>query len=489
MIDTIRYLFGKTKHLFEQKQFRFFSFAFVALLFPILIGSPSDPQQTLSQSPTETLVPHASSQIAWLEPRGLSIANLVGLVPEEHLRDAIIAYRSGYGLVQYVSGTRNGDVVTINTKMTPRYWLNGSEVVTRVGCLGQMGVFDEWMGTAPASTMRLFANGVDITRNAIYGEYTYAGQIQPQWLDEFQYFRYNQFKGNPSFTDDNALIIPANMGCTYIFSGQQTNLTAQFTLIDPSPIQVTVLGSESFGFRSYIGPGTADQMGPLNEQMQRRFGNRHDKFTLNPLTGADYFLVRYPPTPVEPYPDVLKEINVALPGGGTYRIGRSDNTLSVDHTASMAMPLYGQWQDRDQSDGEFLRFFSDGTRLASPEYFVPAGVAYDPCMRTGGCSDALLDQIYNTEMQLTIYYYQISRTATGLTRIPLRQIGTGWNPAQAQRSNPYQQLDELIFLPIVARQLAPTPIPTPQLPADDPTGCPCGWFDSIGRMFDYIPPQ
>ena len=41
-----------------------------------------------------------------------------------------------------------------------------------------------------------------------------------------------------------------------------------------------------------------------------------------------------------------------------------------------------------------------------------------------------------------------------------------------------------IYLPFVF-----TAAPKPQeLPEGDNNGCPCGWFDGYGRMFDYIPP-
>ncbi|MCB0107612.1 MAG: hypothetical protein KDE53_16945 [Caldilineaceae bacterium] len=457
----------------------------------------------------------SAAAVDWLEPRGLSIATLVGLIPEDHLRNAIVAYRPGYGLVQYVSGKRDGNTVTINVKLTPRYLTFGADVMTRVGCLGQMGVYDEWMGAVQASHMRVFAGGNEITSKAVYAEYAYAGQKKPD-EDVSNYFRYDMYKGNPTFAGNGALEVPANMGCTYVFSGRHANLTATFTMQDSSPIQVEPLGNETFTFHSYIGVGNAGQLDSLREQMQRRFGSRHEKFSLSPPAGADYFLVTYPPTPVEPYPDTMEEDNVPLAASGTYRIGREDNTLSVDHTASMAMPLHGQWQDADQSGGDFLNFFGDGTRLAAPEYFVPAGVGYNSCMRSGGCSDALLDQIFNTGMKMTIHYYRITRTADGLTRIPLRQVGTSWKGFAAQSAGVQSDAmshaaelvdamqtmqvqveaarkkrgrDEVVFLPIVRYPVQPTPVPTPQIPPDDASGCPCGWFDSIGRMFDFIPPQ
>lgn len=491
-------------YLFRQRRVRIYTSTLLFLLLTVaLLGTaPVDAQLPLPQHATQDATSMQSApQAEWLEPRGLSISSLVGLVPEDHLRNAIVAYRPGYGLVQYVSGERKGNTITINTKMTPRYLTFGTDVMTRVGCLGQMGVYDEWMGAVPPATMRVFAGGTEITSNAVYVEYAYAGQKTPD-DDVSNYFRYSMYKGNPSFTGDGALDVPANMGCTYVFRGRYTNLTAQFVIQESSPIQVELLGNETFTFHSYIGVGNAGQLDALRDQMQRRFGSRHDKFTLNPPEGADYFLVTYPPTPVEPYPDTMQDDNVPLAASGTYRIAASDNTLSVDHTASMAMPLRGQWQDADQSDGDYLRFFSDTERLAAPEYFVPAGIAYNGCMRSGGCPDSLLDQIYATEMQMTIHYYRISRIANGLSRIPLKQVGSHWKTAVAQSAevtsnsatdasadaavDALGQQEGSVYLPLIMYPVQPTPIP--QVPADDPSGCPCGWFDSLGRMLDYIAP-
>lgn len=471
------------------------------LLFVVGLQIPLDAQpQAVQAAARVNAVESAVAQIDWLEPRGITIASLAGLVPEDHLRDAIISYRPGDGLVQYVSGQRNGSTVTIQAKLTPRYLTYEGDVMTQVGCLGQTGVYDEWMGAAPAAKMRVYSAGTEITTRAVDFVYTYAAQKHPDGIDpdpDNFYFRYAKYQGPPTFTGDGALDVQANMGCTITLRGRHGNLTAEFTMQDSSPIQVEVMGSETFPFHSYIGVGNAGQLNELREQMQRRHGSRHEKFTLSPPEGADYFLVAFPPTPAEPYPVTMADDNVPLPASGTYRIGREDNTLSVDHVASMAMPLRGQWQDADQSDGSYLKFFANGTRLAAPEYFIPTGVPYQSCMRFGGCSEAVLDQVFNTEMQMTIYYYRVTRVADVLTRIPLRAVGSRWE-SSAQQSNAItasaqRQQDGVVYLPLVRNPVKPTPLPTatpkPNVPDDNPEGCPCGWFDSIGRMFDYIPPQ
>jgi len=45
------------------------------------------------------------------------------------------------------------------------------------------------------------------------------------------------------------------------------------------------------------------------------------------------------------------------------------------------------------------------------------------------------------------------------------------------------QQNEQVFLPVIERA-EPTPVVT--LPADDPTNCPCGWFDADYRMVDFV---
>ena len=114
-------------------------------------------------------------------------------------------------------------------------------------------------------------------------------------------------------------------------------------------------------------------------------------------------------------------------------------------------------------------------------------------MRNGGCSNDLLDYIYYKEMPLTIYYYHIGRIADGLTRLPLKQVGPSWRPSAAVAADADQNVvaaavdkikqEASIYLPIVAAAPAPPPI----LEDGDRSGCPCGWFDGYGRMFDYVP--
>ncbi len=437
----------------------------------------------------------------WLEPRGLSVVDLVGLVPEAQLVDTIISSRVGTGILQYMSGTREGNTVTVTVRVYPRYWTDGTNNATTFGCLGKPAIADEWTVAVPPSTMRLFENGTEITSEILVSpmDYVPAGQVLPN-NGGSDWWRYDFLWGQKTiFAADGSVSVPANMGCVYNINGHRTNLTATFVVTTANYLTVEQKGQQDFSFHSYIGAGNAGQMAKLNEQMNRRHGNRHDKFDLAIPDGTDYVLVKYPPTPVDPYMG-QPEINVFLPSSGTYRINAGDNTLSVDHVNSMGMPLFGQWQDADQKGGEYLRFFNNPTRIASPEYFVPAGIPYDACMVNGGCSEELLDRIYSAEMTMTVYYYRVARIRDGLTRIPLKQVGPDWSAALTAAQSAFapaafapvtatipQQtipgLDEAVFLPLI---FTAEPVAV-ELPDGDPTGCPCGWFDEFGRMFDFVP--
>ncbi|QQR89741.1 MAG: hypothetical protein IPJ88_16400 [Myxococcales bacterium] len=172
-------------------------------------------------------------------------------------------------------------------------------------------------------------------------------------------------------------------------------------------------------------------MEALRSQLQATYPDRHNKFQFTMPAGTDVMLPHFPPTPIDPYSDIS---NVARPSTGTYRFGSSSNpALSVDHTISMAMAPNLQWQDADQSGAtkelNFLPALTTVDLISSPEYFVPATVAYDPCMTNGNCSTMLLEQIYNASMTMTVYYYSITRTGDNLYKIPLRQVGSTYTNA------------------------------------------------------------
>ena len=465
-------------------------FLLIVVVFGLLLTA-AQPTRADDAGASATNAPQAD----WLEPRGINVVDLVGLVPEDHLRDTIVTWHVGGGLLQYVSGQRSGNTVTVTVNVFPRYWTDGTNSASIFNCLGKASLADEWTSAVAPSRMRVYENGNDVTAQVMATmDYVPPGQNLPG-VGASGWWRYDFAWGQKTvFATDGSIEVPANMGCKFILPGKRTNLTAQFVVQTANFITVEVLGSQDFIFHSYIGVGNAGNVDRLNSQMTSRFGNRHDKFQISPPAGSEYILVKYPPTPVDPYMG-FPEINVDQPASGSYRLVGSGNTLSVDHVNTMAMPLAGQWQDADQSGGSYLKFFNNAGRIAVPEYFVPSGVPYNACMKDGGCSNDLLDQIYNTAMPLTIYYYRIGRIAEGLNRIPLKQVGPGWKPGAAAASATGQaamvdaenrRLANSIFLPIIATAPA-APITPPILEDGDRSGCPCGWFDGYGRMFDYVP--
>ena len=450
----------------------------------------------------------------------MSFVDMVGEVPEDHLRGSIIRYWPGVGVAIYESGSRVGNTVTIRAKMISQY-------PNLVMCLGKPGDRDEWLVAVPASTMRIFDNGVDISRQLLRDfEYFPAGFILPNGASTGQ--RYPEYGGQAQYNAAGEVIVPANSGCWYWLEHPASNVVAEFKFQTPRTVSVDVLGSQNFTFQSYIGPGYAGLLASLQDQMDDHFGWRNPDLAFTPPAGMNYIMVRQPLTPVDPYGK-----NPYYPGGGTYRIRSASGRLSVDHINTMAIPFYGQWRDADQSSGSgYLPFFSDPAKVTAPEYFVPTGIAYDPCMTNGGCSRALLDAIHSAAMTLTVYFYRITPIGTGLTVIPLRQVGPGWDgntntvPAEAISNTPDGHPDgqDMFIEPNVSAAFAAAPAPgeltappaptviapaaqpewsfhayipaisrppsapqPPPTPVVDTSKCPCGYFVADGRMVGYLP--
>ncbi len=462
-------------------QFRSRNIPIVLALFVLLILAARAPLWA-----QQDIQPDDATTPEWLEPRSLNIVDLVGQAPEEHLKGSVLIYETGRGILQYESGKRVGDQVEITVKITPRYFTFGENTFTKFGCLGQTAAFDQIPSTAPASTMRLFQDGQDITSSIASMSVIAAGQMLPT-NNANGYLRYPEPVATPALIEDGSLVIPANMGCTIIAPGRLDELTAVFTLDSPQLVQVTPLSSETFSAHSYIGAGGAGILASLNSQMLARFGERGGNFTLSIPQEADYVFVNFPPTPVDPYAGE-DPINRPLPGSGTYRFSNGAGFLSVDHVSSAGYPLFGQWRDSDQTgNSRYLTYWEDVRKLGIMEYFLPPGFDYDLCMTDGGCPDELLDAIHAARYPMKIYYYKVERiVAEGLERIPLKMVGKGWsatNPLLAPQGGtiPPPQ-DSTVYLPLVTT----APEEQKPIPPDDPTGCPCGWFDSLGRMMDFI---
>src|SRR5690606_2223382 len=148
-----------------------------------------------------------------------------------------------------------------------------------------------------------------------------------------------------------------------------------------------------------------------------------------------------------------------------------------------------------------------GASLAAPEYFVPAGVEYNPCMIQGNCSAALLDQIYNTSMNMQAVYLRVTRIACGLQQVSLRMVGPSWQPTMAAGVAAGAELTmkmamkamEVLAEPEAASATAAGPftyfVETPfgarklcGVPPDSTcTDGPCGWLTGDGRLVDFVP--
>lgn len=446
----------------------------------------------------------------WLEPRGLNIVDMVGFVPEEYLEGVIISYTPGYGILTYESGERVGNTVTVTATVSTRYIIDQwGWRATMFGCLGQPARIDQWGSTAPPTTMRVYRNGQDITSQIDYLSYVPDAKSKPilnpkssLQMNQYRYWESAPLQTEGWFTPDGALNVPANMGCEFIVEYQNyAQLTAVFVAQVESRVSMEVVGTEEFTFHSYRGAGDFGWFTSLAEQLSA-YGRRHDKFDLNVPSEADYFFLRFPPMPVDLYTAFPGNLvgNVDRPSGGTYRIWGP----STDHVNTMGLPLHGQWTDMDRAgDTTYLPYFDAPNRLSCPEYLVPAGVDYHPCMIYGGCSSELLDAIWNAPMTMTMVYLHVTRTSTGVDRIPLRMVGPKWLPydeaasadreqASANTAEPLEGKEVSGIIPdyttVFTYQVYLPLILKPALPPDDPTGCPCGWFTSDGRMVDFIPP-
>ncbi len=435
----------------------------------------------------------------WLEPRGLHIVELVGQVPEDILRDTIISYGDAVGLVVYQSGTRDGNRVVLTTTIYPRVrsvaWAG---ILTEFGCLGQNPFYDHMGSVAPASTLRIYdASGNDVTQRIQFMYLTDMGTRQPL-AGSTAYIRYpvknyGDAQGySPLPMVQDGLHIPSNAGCRIEIPGRDLYpLTGIFTLDMPPATHARVVGMQDAKSQSYIGAGGVGIFAPLMAQMRSRYPDRHTRIPMELPDGADFLLLKFPPMPGDAYKDDEAPYpNADRPTGGTYRLSTDPNTLGTDLTFSAALPLPLAWRDADQAGGStFLPTIPDPYTLAAPEYVIPAGIPYNSCFVLGGCSDSLLQQIYEKEMDLKLVYLSVATLANEGQWVPLQIAGPAWRPLTAASDAPASALASAetlpdqpwqIFLPMIVRPENLPPVPPP------PDGtCPYGWFDSSGRMLDF----
>jgi hypothetical protein len=441
---------------------------------------------------------------AWLEPQGLNLATLTGLLPESHLADTMISWIPGFGTVEYVSGVTDGPEIEV----TVRYDLKNRN---EVWCLAEPPQFDHSGTVQPPSTMRVYSNGSEIT-SKIMPAYTYniAGQTQPNGGALTFGSRYANTTATAQFATDGALIVPANRGCVFKLDKAYPNVTAKVRMAAQTNISITEVFRYEKNIHSYIGPGATGSLASLQSQMSAKYARRHEAiltwFDLSDaekaaILASDYLLVKFPAVGYDPYRN----------GGesyGTYRIAFNTSFyewLSLDHVSAKLIPRLGHWRDADTQQGQpYLEFFQalwqhgnniyeNFDAVKSAELILPPGIAYQPCMTNGGCSDALLTQIFNHTYKAEVYFYKVERVKDGgLVQVPLKSVGNTYSPSATAQSDvsaseqPFTApflADHFVYLPLILKA-------DPPPPPDNPNVCPagCGWFDEYGQMLDFVPP-
>jgi hypothetical protein len=443
----------------------------------------------------------------WLEPRGLSIVELVGLVPDEYLRGTILAYNGASGIAVYEAGSRVGSTVVVSTTIYPRFftpsWAPDNRM-TRFTCLGQIPVLDIMGIVVPESTLRIY----DSTGHERTGEIkdmfvSKMGTLQPLAgsgeFDRYPMDHYGRGGQIPLQIGPDGLVIPPNSGCHIQLHGAHYYpLTGVFTFNFDPLIRASVLGTQQASFQSYIGPGDVGLFRPLMNQLEGRYDWRHGRIPLQVPVGANYLIVKYPPMPADPYTDQADGIydNLHRLTSGCYRQVGEGDALTAGVQFSAALPVDVTWLVSDWAPGsKFLPLVERPRVLAPLEYIVPAGVAYNDCFRHGNCPASILQQIYNAEMDLEIIYLSVSLVAAEGQWTSLRMAGPAWSPSVGGGTDAAWQAQVIpdtvaetsvgfgetgtmawkVFFPFVTKA-----VPTP-------TNCPCGLFDSLGRMLYPLP--
>ena len=492
---------------------------FIAII--IILGIGRFQRITFAQE-TQVQEKTVNRSAGWLEPRGINVADLVGILPEDVLRDAIVTWDVDNGVAQYESGSRQGNNVSLSVKY-------GVSNKNELFCLGKTVTEDEYPSPVLAMSMRVFDGNTDVTTR-VANTFRYSpisDNTQPVGPPNTR-FRYAEVENATIQRNTNGSIqLPANTGCNFTVTGAAlTNPRAEFTFESPVYFSATPIYRTQATFHSYVGGGAGGtgnhNFNSLQAQMSGKYGFRHDGWKPDIINGdplriqlfeADYVFVNFPPQPVNPWAH-----GAVAPGSGSHRFMFSNGSWSyqsVDHSTTTLMPFHTQWRDVDQSGSvQFLptqtifdRLHADfpyqtWDEIKAPEYFLPPGVPYNSCMTNGGCSDAILASVFNASYQVDISFYKVERIYPDLVQIPLKLVGNGYSgraegsavdSAQVDNnrptvSQPISQPETITLENAVSTIFLPM-IETPFIiPDDNPNaGCPCGWFDQYGRMFDFVP--
>lgn len=473
------------------------------LLLPMIVLLITASVTATSASAETTEMP------AWLEPRGLSVIELVGLLPEASLQGTIVSYYDGSGIVAYESGSRNGNTLVITTKVYPRFYQRfwaPNNALTVFGCLGQTPYFDHMGSVVPASTLRVYdSSGREVTSEIMFMNITRMETRQPL-ANTTQVVRYPIVEYGPQRPNElpigpEGLNIPANSGCQILLPGANYYpLTGVFTLTLEPAIQATVLETQQATFQTYIGVGNLGIFQPLMNQMRSRYPDRDARIPLQIPEQANYFLVKYPPMDGDAYADLQEDLylNANRLSGGTYRLAKNVVNLSANLVFSAGFTAQVAWQDADQVPGSlFLPVMRGPSQLTGLEYILPDSIAYNPCFTQGNCGPSVLQQIHDAQMTLEILYLSVTRPVSGGQWVPLRMVGPSWSPSTRDPAPAAPDLGGHVVDSVdtvVSAVSATTDTHTTFLPLilftpseEEPTGCPCGWFDNSGRMLGFWP--
>ncbi|MFC2023354.1 hypothetical protein ACFLT5_01300 [Chloroflexota bacterium] len=456
-------------------------------------------QQSPSASAARSVQGTTPVQPDFLEPRVLSVPELTGLVPDEILRGTVLSSGESTGIVIYESGVRVEDTVVITSTIYPRIstpsWAPNN-MLTVFGCLGQTPHSGYLGGVVPSSVLRLYdTDGVDVTSEI---QYMYVSQMDgmrphtdPIAPSRYPERDYGSCRTSPLPIEQKGLEIPANSGCRiWIPGADYYPLTGVFTITDPASLQVDVTGSQQATFRSSVGPESAGAFQPLMDEMIDLFGWRQDRIPLSVPEGTDYFLTRFPPMPGDAFTDSLSglpNLNVDRLSSAPFRLSLGE--ASMDLAISGAYPMAIFSQDTSEAPRDVLPPTTEAAELALPGYVLAAGVPFQPCFTQGDCPKSVLAQVSEAEMPIEITYLSLANPQGVGSWVPLRSPGpvrpvspldshqAPSNPALGSDRTAFSESESIarLFLPIVTS--LPRDLALPR--------CPCGWFDTDGRMLGF----
>ncbi|MBC7317370.1 MAG: hypothetical protein H5T70_13185, partial [Chloroflexi bacterium] len=170
----------------------------------------------------------------------------------------IICYGNPGGLAILEATSQSGDALRLQVRAYPRFRWSPTEGgwVTDAPLLGHKPSGDRMSASVPAASLRVYANGVDITDQVVYYNYIrptlalpHNGNADPR------YNTGNVIDVPPRHIPADGIPIPANWGGSFSIRAVHRVLTLIWTVRPTSRPSVRYVGEESFSYPSYIGPG------------------------------------------------------------------------------------------------------------------------------------------------------------------------------------------------------------------------------------------